>query len=375
MENNVSVADIEHLERLWHQEFTRHLFPSLVHLFLCLVAGVSGNIFVFVVYQVKLKTTENRLFIPYLAGVDFSACVVTTVFFILDVTHYVNFPSQVLCKVFYFFTYFVVAASLLLQLAIALSRYIKICHSKRNFNFQRFEKMAIIGIFLGSAIFATPSVFFADVKEFDVTFNQYNVTGRTCKSLAGNHPIQEIVRMILISAIVTGIIISCCVMYAKVGIVIYKTFPGKQQRVENNKRQCIDLDFGSIESHNFHLNGKSRKISASNLSIHTSDTMVTNAERKLRHHHKRRMNFSVMFILMFIVYIVAWIPYITIMIFSVFHDDLWTRKSFHGVDINIYMIARNAFITAYCANPIIYTFFDSKFRLVVQKSMCKSRCF
>lgn len=93
--------------------------------------------------------------------------------------------------------------------------------------------------------------------------------------------------------------------------------------------------------------------------------MVINVEWKLCYYYKRWMNFSVMFILMFIVYIVVWIFYIFIMILLVFYDDFWIGKLFYGVDINIYMIVRNVFIMVYCVNLIIYIFFDLKFRLVV----------
>lgn len=367
MEVNFSAADSKEVDNLWQQEFNGHLLPSAVYLFLLLGSGVFGNAFVFIVYQIKLKTTESRLFIPYLACTDFAACVTTTVFFITDIQYYVNFPSHIMCKVFNFFTFFFIMASLLLQLSIAISRYIKICHPQRNFNYLRFEKITIVGVFIGSALFATPSVFVSNIKKYDVIYKQHNITGCTCQSLAGNDPLREVVRMLLVSVIITGIIVSCCVLHSKIGIVIHRTFPGKDPGLKT-KTLSNDQEFASVESTSCTLS-MSRHVTASALSLQTrlNDERSTNSKRKLRHQHRRRMNFNIMFITMLVAYTVAWAPFIGVMLFSVFLNDIWTNKTFMGLDINFYLIARSFFITSYSANPIIYSLFDSKFRRTVQK--------
>ena len=100
----------------------------LMLLFVFSVAGVIGNTLVLVVYRVKRDYSVSTFFIKVLAVIDLMACL-----FVIPSTLYMEYYRFIIwndfvCKVYHFLITSNIPFSALVMVAIAIERYICICH-------------------------------------------------------------------------------------------------------------------------------------------------------------------------------------------------------------------------------------------------------
>lgn len=91
---------------------------------IAMVIGITGNLHVLFVYSFRMKQSNPRIFILFLAALDFITCAVGMPFIIIDLTNPLTFYAVTACKVLRFVNYFICLSSAFILLIIAIDRYV-----------------------------------------------------------------------------------------------------------------------------------------------------------------------------------------------------------------------------------------------------------
>lgn len=91
---------------------------------IAMVIGITGNLHVLCVYSFRMKQSNPRIFILFLAALDFITCAVGMPFIIIDLTNPLTFYAVTACKVLRFVNYFICLSSAFILLIIAIDRYV-----------------------------------------------------------------------------------------------------------------------------------------------------------------------------------------------------------------------------------------------------------
>jgi len=100
----------------------RENMGGVVLISLIMVVGIIGNLHVLVVYSLRIKPSNHRVFILVLAMIDFTTCVIGMPFILVDLAHPLTFTLTAACKILRFLNYFVATSSLMLMVVIAAER-------------------------------------------------------------------------------------------------------------------------------------------------------------------------------------------------------------------------------------------------------------
>lgn len=120
MENGDSSVDIEELNEVAATPF----IGSVVLIVIIIIVGVVGNLHVFLVYLFRMKPSTHRIFILFIAVVDFLSCVIAMPFIIHDLRNPLTYYAQVTCKFLKFMLYSTCCSSALTLLVIAIDRFV-----------------------------------------------------------------------------------------------------------------------------------------------------------------------------------------------------------------------------------------------------------
>ncbi len=144
--------------------------------FLSLV-GTCGNALVLYVYSQKKDKLVSTLFILVLAVVDFSTCLVVMPFTSYMEYNDFNISLDPVCKLYQFLITSNIPFSALIMVAIAIDRYLCICHPfLRILNLERAKVIAGIMAVFAASLGVIVSLMYAvrptiEQEEFDQTFN------------------------------------------------------------------------------------------------------------------------------------------------------------------------------------------------------------
>ncbi|XP_033735869.1 orexin receptor type 1-like [Pecten maximus] len=358
MENSTKVLEDDALLDQWNSEFVDVLWSDTLLLVMYILIGVVGNSLVVIVYTLRFRDkSEDRFFIPYLAVIDLIACLVCSSFGIIVNKYAVTFTNDPACKAFCLLSLIVTGCSALILLVIAVHRYQKIC---RPFSAQmslRRKKLNLIGCISVSLLVSLPSLAFYGTSP--VIHPEYNITGTRCANIRG--PWTKgvaIAYKAVILLMCLGVLISLIVIYCLIGKAVFK-------RITLNKNRHI------------HTSDPTAMSSAT-----SSDTVTTIVEsvsedgRKLARKsipNTNRKNISgyrlsVMFMIITAVFVLCYIPKIAMMMFESKIERFWLT-----LDISSYGAYRflyTMYIINSIVNPVIYGFFDRKFRQELLSLCC-----
>ncbi|XP_013385401.1 orexin receptor type 2-like [Lingula anatina] len=154
---NISVYGTLHLRKIACDALPRNPFSVEEYVLFALLAffcvtGVVGNALVFVVYFKKRDRQTSTLFILTLAGTDFITCI-ANIPFTLVIEYYSSYIEyDVLCKLYKFLMTSSVPFSAFIMSAIAVDRYLCICHPLAHIMTLARAKMIIAGLVLLACI-------------------------------------------------------------------------------------------------------------------------------------------------------------------------------------------------------------------------------
>ncbi|OWF54160.1 growth hormone secretagogue receptor type 1-like [Mizuhopecten yessoensis] len=174
MENKTVAANQSALETLQLFGATSSSIPwtleyitLAVYLTLFSVIGTLGNIPILIVYFHRNDHTTANTFIKVLAIIDLLVCSFIMPYTMVYELHMVR--NDVVCRTFEFLRHFVIVASNLTLVAIAVERYIAVCRLTLRMSVQNVNR-GMIFIAFCSMLFGAPSVgIFAVVSDAELT--------------------------------------------------------------------------------------------------------------------------------------------------------------------------------------------------------------
>lgn len=108
--------------------FTSRNLGGIIFISVLMVTGLFGNLVVLWIYGRKFKRSNYRTYTIWLAAIDLTNCCIGMPFLLVYHTHYVTFPSLLLCKLGRFVLLYTGNASSLLLVVIGVDRYRRVCH-------------------------------------------------------------------------------------------------------------------------------------------------------------------------------------------------------------------------------------------------------
>lgn len=118
--DNVTLKDINEAFR------TRNL-GGIIFVSILMVIGLIGNIHVLLIYALKFKVSNYKIYILMLAALDLTNCCLSMPLVIMYLSFPFMYPSNIFCKIFRFILYYVSVASTIILVVIAVDRFRKIC--------------------------------------------------------------------------------------------------------------------------------------------------------------------------------------------------------------------------------------------------------
>ncbi|XP_052765529.1 uncharacterized protein LOC128206869 [Mya arenaria] len=166
------------LQKINDQE-VKALYPLIFFYAIILMIGVIGNAVVLLVYTYQYKRSPARMFILFLASIDFSICLFGLPYHMIDLTHPYTFTNAISCKILTFIISLFFHMSIFGLIVIAVDRYLKICRPLSSFQMSYFGKrMACALASIAAVMFAWPNIVLYGPSEME-TFYQ-NVSGHAC---------------------------------------------------------------------------------------------------------------------------------------------------------------------------------------------------
>lgn len=127
-DNHSNSSYSEQLLLDFNAEIFHRRLPNTILISVMMILGVIGNFVVLYVYFTRLnRKNVERYFVPFLAVVDFAACVIGPTFSLLENVYAVIFPSNLLCKTMWYTTSLSSGLSISVLSIIAINRYLKLC--------------------------------------------------------------------------------------------------------------------------------------------------------------------------------------------------------------------------------------------------------
>ena len=223
-----------------------YFLPSIIYTSTLMMTGATGNAVVLYVYFFKWVKSTSRIFILFLAGLDFLNCVTTLPTEIFIMRYHFMFDIPWLCKISRFGTYTMNSASAAILVGIAVDRYKRICRPYGSqFNAAQSKYICIICILCALSMTWPVLVLFGTRH-----VNLVTVVGSSC--LLENkfdESLFPIIYFVIMMGSTLLIFTVLSIMYYFIGLQIYKL------RIAKKKR--LSATSGSIQKHT--KNGQSVK--------------------------------------------------------------------------------------------------------------------
>jgi hypothetical protein len=393
------------LEKLdeWNSKLASDLIPNSVILSLYILAGLFGNSAVILIYTFKMRENkEDRYFIPFLAIADLWASLVCTSKGIAENMMQVTFNNTHLCKAWWFFAAFISFMSILILFIIAIHRYLKVCRPHGKQMTLKWKRSAL-GIALTLALIVSlPTIYFYGSVPFPN--DDERIVGQRCTRLKTANKTASLIfgGIVLITAV--AIIVALIFFYLRIGYTILLHFKFIKNTCKPDTSATLDAEISSkteqsivtIPRHKGPLQGSdngnypikttitelSESLSSQTSVNRNEKTVTTNTKceenRKLNKSSgeriKERKNqqvvqkFTLMFMLITIIFLVCDIPKGIIMLLEASNSNFWEEFS-DSTRAGVLFVYRMYLINN-IANPLIYAFLDEQFAKEI-KSLIK----
>lgn len=387
--------------REYENEIINALYGNTVLLVLFVLLGSFGNCLVLYVYKdYKFSNkVDDRRFIPYLALMDYIACLTSSCHYLIENGYPLQYPGSFSCKVLTFTSMLPASISGMILLAIAFHRYKRVCNPFTRLNITQTQTIGITAI--GGLVISVPTLIFSDATYYYDDRLRIGVT--KCQRLSRALQTSSSVYSSLIAALCVGGIGFIIVSYTLVGLRIKRQYYHAQSIIHPNPTNHMDdassdltastLSLSTLASKEVFNQSKDPKSfstfyiddidkpeisSCSPSTYNTLDTTLRKKKKKRIRHTKfikrkraRFMRFTVMFVIMSAVYCFSLLPRVIVRVLEMAITNFWFIL---GRDKLVTMtFLSRVYIISFVANPFIYGFCDNKFRKKC-KRLFKSCC-
>ena len=365
-------------------DYASILWPNTLFNVVCLLIGLLGNGYVMYINKFLLTDkSDARYFIPYLAIADAFASSLTCIGFIHRNFNLIFPWNHGPCKAFFYGSVLVVFTSAFLLLAIAVQRYTKIITPfGRQFTLF-WRRTALVVIVIASLFCSIPVTFFGGIQEINGYYKGVNMTVAICWVRDSESPTLQHGYFGFIAIILTTIssinFVATLVLYAPIAVVIYRRqrttkLSSKIGRSPGNKTaETSEIELEQIDPSKSHtLKEYSKPASKSHEKRNITEETTPDETDKIKV-TSPSTNFNAMFITIFVVYALSYIPTGVILLF-VSDKNPATLIDLPHWQLQTYSILAQAYVLNNVANPFIYCYFDMQFRKYVVQH-CKVFCF
>ncbi|XP_033744111.1 orexin receptor type 2-like [Pecten maximus] len=353
----------------WNEEIFKRLLPDSVILMIYLVVGVLGNSVVLCIYIFRFKgNKQDRFFITALAFVDLMTTVTGTASSFSVNMLPVKFESGIACKVIHFVPMTLSTASASLLLVIAVNRYLKICKPFRKQITLYWKKFTLIIISGSSVLLSLPCFLFYGPKE--IVEEKTNITGTRCTNIRGpwSH-IEPLVFKSVMFVVAVAILFSLVILYILIGKQVFK------HRNFNKKLSVHQgLNFSQVTNSSVPPS-LSTAITHTTASFESISLPTETADHGTNRHCAQRdvgqrleVRLTLIFMLISLVFIICYAPKITLMVYESRNESFWIELDL--AEMGGYRFLYTLIYINNIVNPVIYGFFDRRFRQEVTSTFC-----
>lgn len=322
--DNVQSNDTAMLFSHSNREMMKKRIPNMVITVGQILVGVSGNAFVIHIYR-KNSSLRSRLFyfIPWLALFDIHAIITIGTFSILQDIFSICFPSLFLCQSMWFGVIFCTSSGASCLLLIAFQRYCYVF--QKPVLTRKWHRLFIIISLHISVFIAIPVFFIVDLRTMSVGGVIREVCGDTLYEEKLIYKYSYLHSLFFLAFL---LIVVITILYVRIGLKTFKMMcPKEKQRHPSSFR-------------------------------------------------KAGLKYTLMYVSVFVVYIVAYIPSNAL---SLLPDETRT-KVYHAMDENnskhiALLVVQRMLIFSHVLNPFIIYLFHARFRREMGKyfSQCQIR--
>ena len=362
MENNTT--DIRTAEE-WNHVLATELLGDTVCLGIYLTVGIIGNSFVLFVYgKRKRLNNEDRFFIPRLAIIDLVACIVNCSFSMSINLLPVKYDSDFACKFMWFLAMFTTGTSALTLMLITVHRYLKLCKPFARQMTHKWKNILLSIILSGMVIISLPC--FAFYGSAEVNYSHTKLTGRRCTSVTAGLPKVALVYKAFLFLMILGILIVLVTLYSLIGRVLFKQARFSWKLHFTKEVTSAASDSGTHETDDEHhtQNRRSIKENAEHFQFHES-RHSTATDLRLQKQRSPGYRVTVLFMIITGVFIVCFIPKLTMMLWESRKTDFWLTLT--PSELGGYRFLYTFFVINNIVNPFVYGFLDKKFQAEFKK--------
>ncbi|XP_045182210.2 cholecystokinin receptor type A-like [Mercenaria mercenaria] len=405
------------LEELDEEERSKH-FPLTVLLVIIMVIGIVGNTLVLIIYKRKFTRSSARSYILSLAIADLSVCLVGIPYHVLDLTLILTYTHINLCKVLSFFIGACTLSSVFILLVVGLDRYFKVCRPlKRQIRDFGDRKACVLATFV-AVVISIPNGIIYGQSAVQTPVN--NLTGVECFIADEYHGSDLAVGYLGFNLLV--FVISVLFLIIIYGFICRKIYQQDKMSGEimlkKTKTVCLcctvenqeeedgdgevtgamnnevaedvrvtddgtDSEFQSVnieteETEKKHLNSKLTNVKSSKVNpdrkaaVKTSCAMIRHKRPGSKAGEKNTMKITLMMMTITIVFVISYLPFIVISIIDSIDETLWfdmpvAESLLLDLMLRLYLINN-------VANPVIYSFWDKRFRKEIKRLLRKVAC-
>ncbi|VDI69784.1 Hypothetical predicted protein [Mytilus galloprovincialis] len=379
------------------------------------IIGIFGNCVVIFFYLVRIKERGERYFIPLLAIVDLFACLTSSAFILMDNTFFYNYPNDTVCRILIFLQVFGTGFSANVLLVICVQRYLLVCKPFGTKMTLFWKKISLAAACSFSFVYSAPFLGISGIKTVDENFLNHTVQTTICKFSAVDTSAKITAYFGFLGLIILANIIITAALYIPVLRTIHislsrktmkrvfyniqdgntssNTESASQPTKDSSIYSDTQLSVSNPTPHNrieatkndLEPNWECRKKKCANIcyitepskeevvkdttlkdTVKSEEIVSTDNDIKLDGYSKRKSGsikrrISVMFFVIILVYILSYIPSLTIVILSYAIDDSDFIDLTQSETIAWIYFERFVFLN-HIANPFIYSYFDVKFR-------------
>ena len=368
--------DIALIREQWNDELARTLLPDTICLAVYFLIGLLGNSTVLYVYTRKIYS-EARFFIPVLAVLDLIGVIVNCSFSMSINILPVMFDSDIACKVMWFLAMLTTGVSAFTLLVIAVQRYRKICKPFKKQMTYQLKRVSIVVVIIIMLFLATPGLAFYGSSP--VEKSGMNVTGYRCTSVTAGVPTVALVYKAILFLTILIELIALVVLYTLIGRLLFRQtkFMGQKKHVAVTEASGTSVTYESAtvetdyEDHKYTPvdHGTTNKQITFTQEQPNKDKMKSEAQVPVRKRRIPGFRISLMFMVITAVYVVCFIPKLTLMVWESRKPDFW--QTLTQSEIGIFRFLYTLFIINNIANPFIYGFLDKKFQTELKVICCR----
>ena len=391
----------------WNNHKIRTHIPAIVYVSVLMIFGSFGNILVCIYFGCKTKRSTKSFFIVALAVFDLFVCLVTMPLDIVDLRFFFVYSNVPGCKIPRFLNHIATLGSASTLIAIAVDRYKRICKPLTPQLEIRHARIAIVLAGAFSLLLSWPSILLFDSVKVNVTDNRNSSTPVlqafvcTTSKAEGNTDYIWAYNSVLLFAFLSAAVV-LCTLYSLIGRSIYR-YKKRRRNYTSVRRTITRPRNTSVLSHSENgfltevasygtVNGGLTKSGFdSNVDIvqniiklngpHGSEIGThtdTNMEQPLSdiddiqaasldenaNKNESEINtvkFTVLMLIVTIMFIVSYLPYIAFVIWRTLHDDYeWNFLT--DSELMGFQIGLRSYLLSSVINPFVYGFFNDDFR-------------